>query len=223
MNPQQSEQTIPVQTQQSSGPQPIFNLKRHPIGILAVYFGAATMLIVLAVIAFGIVPNSVTSMRASQLYSLTAVGFSIFTILVLGFAYISHLIYWSNKWQLYSDSLTQITRTGLFDKQSSHLSLGNIQDVSSTQNGILPHILNYGQLRVETAGENSRFQFNFCPNPEYYSRQILDARELFMQQHIISINNNGVNATYAPQPPVQQVPTPPAPETEQTPPLDPNL
>ncbi len=69
----------------------------------------------------------------------------------------------------------------MFDKQSSQLSLGNLEDISAEQNGILTHMFNYGAVRVETAGERSKFFFNFCPNPNYYAQQILTARETFEQ------------------------------------------
>jgi hypothetical protein len=76
-----------------------------------------------------------------------------------------------------SDSLTQISQTSLFNRQSSQLALVNIEDVTAEQNGILAHMFNYGVIRVETAGERSKFVFTYCPNPNFYAQQILQARE----------------------------------------------
>ncbi len=215
MNPQQYLQ--PTQIAQPINPHDvIMTLRRHPIGIIGVYIIATVLMIVLAIGGFGWIPSNVESMSSSQVYSIIGVSYFVFSILASGFVFIAHIVYWSNKWQMSDDSLTQVIRTGLFDQQTSHLSLGNIQDVTSAQDGILPHLFNYGILRVETAGETSRFQFIFCPRPAYYSKMILDAREKFMQLHVSKINNNGVNTTYAP---VQQTAPPAAYASTQSAPV----
>lgn len=59
--------------------------------------------------------------------------------------------------------------------------MGNLEDVTTEKTGIFPHMFNYGVLKCETAGERSKFMFSYCPNPDYYAQQILDARERFEQ------------------------------------------
>jgi hypothetical protein len=56
-----------------------------------------------------------------------------------------------------------------------------LEDVTSEKNGILTHIFNYGVIKAETAGERSKFVFLYCPNPDFYAKQILATRERFMQ------------------------------------------
>jgi uncharacterized membrane protein YdbT with pleckstrin-like domain len=77
--------------------------------------------------------------------------------------------------------VTQVQQTGLFNKQSSQLSLENLEDVTAEKNGILAQMFNFGVIKCETAGERSKFVFPFCPNPTYYAQEILNARERFMQ------------------------------------------
>jgi len=156
-------------------------IKRHPIGIIGVYVGTGLLLAVLAVLAFIVAPNFLTDMSRSQVISIGSVIFILFAVLSLAFAFISNIVYWGNSWTVTTDSITQVTQTSLFNRQSSQLSLGNLEDVTAEQNGILTHIFNYGLLRVETAGERSKFMFLYCPNPNYYATQILDAREKFEQ------------------------------------------
>jgi hypothetical protein len=90
-------------------------------------------------------------------------------------------LYWGNSWVVTTDSITQVNQTGLFTRQSSQLSLANLEDVTAEQNGILAHAFNYGLLKAETAGEHSKFSFYYCPNPNLYAQQILHAREQFEQ------------------------------------------
>jgi hypothetical protein len=44
-------------------------------------------------------------------------------------------------------------------------------------------MLGFGTLRVETAGERSKFAFPFCPKPAQYAREIIQAHEDFIQAH----------------------------------------
>jgi hypothetical protein len=41
-------------------------------------------------------------------------------------------------------------------------------------------MFNFGILRAETAGERSKFVFVYCPDPKHYAREILMARENFI-------------------------------------------
>ncbi|HVW23132.1 MAG TPA: hypothetical protein VHB51_01430 [Candidatus Saccharimonadales bacterium] len=159
----------------------ICEIKRHPIGMFGIYFGVGFLLLVLALLTYGVAPSVITSVSTSEVYGIGTLIFFVFAVMALGFAFVSNVVYWGNSWVLTSDSLTQITQTSLFHKQSSQLSLGNLEDVTADQNGIIPHLLNFGVLRVETAGEHAKFLFLYCPNPNYYAQQILAAREQFEQ------------------------------------------
>jgi hypothetical protein len=149
--------------------------------MLGVYIMTGLLMIVLAVLAFVVAPNIIASTSRSQVMLGGFLVFFFVGLVVLGFVFVAHKVYWGNSWVVTSDSITQITQTSLFNKQSSQLSLGNLEDVTAEQDGILPHMFNYGRLRVETAGERSKFLFPFCPNPSYYAKQILAARETFEQ------------------------------------------
>ena len=163
-----------------SGEHNIFEVKRHPFGMIGMYVPAAIMLAVLALIVFAVLPT-VFADNSSQVTSLGAIVFLIVLFMTAVFLAISHKVYWGNRWILTSDSLTQISQVSLFDKQSSQLSLANLEDVTAIQNGVLAHMFNFGTVKAETAGERSKFVFVFCPNPNYYAQQILNAREKFEQ------------------------------------------
>lgn len=221
MNPIETIQPIEALPQERV----IFRIKRHPIGILAVYFTSSVLLIVLAVVAFGVAPRYFTSTSSSQVFGIAAVAYSIFLLLVSVFVYVAHIVYWDNSWTLSDESLAQVTRSSLFDKQSSHLSLGNLQDVIASQEGILPHMFHYGSLIVETAGEKSKFIFPLCPNPNLYAQHILEAREQFEQN--LRSRNDGLHSSYPnqyqppQQPAVQQAPIPNEPQSYPIPPQPP--
>ncbi len=161
------------------GERNIFEVKRHPFGMFGIYAAAAVMLVVLAGIAFIVLPS--VAGDSTQIMSIGAVVFLIFVIFTLLFLTISHIVYWGNRWILTTDSLTQVTQRSLFDKRNSQLSLANLEDITAEQEGLLAHMFGFGTLRVETAGERSKFVFTFCPNPNYYAQQVLNAREQYEQ------------------------------------------
>ena len=162
------------------GEQEIFSIKRHPIGILFTYIVAGFSLLVLAVIIFAVAPALLPE-RKDEIIRLGAGLFLIVLMITLVLVVVSHYVYWGNRWVLTSDSLTQISQTGLFNKESSQLSRANLEDITAQTNGILARVFNYGVLRAQTAGERSKFFFIYCPDPEKYAQEILNAREQFEQ------------------------------------------
>lgn len=188
MNPDNYQQPVPPEQPEQSAPRPhnpleamqpgeqnICEIKRHPIGIIGNYI-VAGFLIVGALVA-GI---AVEMFAASLAPIVWGVGLLLILVAFV-MLFVGTKIYWGNRWIVTSDSITQVTQTSLFDNQSSQLSMGNIEDVTVEQDGVLQHMYNYGLLRVETAGEHSKFVFPFCPDPKSYARKILDTREQFEQ------------------------------------------
>lgn len=170
-------------TVMQEGERRILEIKRHPFGILVVYFMCGLVIVLVAFITLAVLPGISSSISASQANAIAGISLLIVATLTAVYSLIATKIYWGNSWVLTSDSITQIDQTGLFTRKSSQLALGNIEDVSAAQNGIVSHLFGYGVLKVETAGEHSKFHFYFCPNPNYYAQQILKAREEFALSH----------------------------------------
>jgi heme/copper-type cytochrome/quinol oxidase subunit 4 len=191
------------------GEQIICEIRRHPIGMLGTYIASGFILIVLAILAFIVLPHAAGTDNHTQVIAAAGLAFVILTVIILLFVFIANKVYWGNHWVVTSDSITQITQTSLFSRQSAQLSLGNLEDVTSEQNGILAQMFKFGSLRAETAGERSKFVFPFCPNPNYYAQKILAAREVFEQAH-----HGGKQEPYvaapAPAAPTYQYPTAPS-------------
>lgn len=161
----------------------VATLKRHPFGILSLYIGGVIGLTVAAVLAFALLPHVVQQYNSSGnalMYMYAAFGvFVIGLVLILG---IATAVYWQNQWVITTDSITQISQRSLFGRQVSQLSMDNLEDVTVDQDGIIPHLFNFGTLKVETAGERSKFQFPYCPRPNDYARQILEVHEQFLEE-----------------------------------------
>jgi len=58
------------------------------------------------------------------------------------------------------------TQLGFFDRQVSELHIFRIQDITVSTKGILPTMLHYGDVIVQTASVEQKFVFHKMPRPE---------------------------------------------------------
>lgn len=157
-------------------------IRRHPFGIVALYLQAIVGLGVALGLIYFLIPNLLSDENRDRAF----VYLSIFGVVAVAFTalflLIATAIYHQNKWIVTDDSITQFSQIGIFRRNISELSMANIEDVGSEQNGILAELFGFGTLKVETAGERSNFHFNYCPQPNKYAQVILHARERFINE-----------------------------------------
>ncbi|MDQ5961473.1 MAG: hypothetical protein QG581_394 [Patescibacteria group bacterium] len=89
------------------------------------------------------------------------------TILLLGwiYAFLIWIDVWFDTWIITSDRIINIEQHGLFSREVSELKLARVQDVSVEVHGFFQTFLNYGDVHIQTAGEEDRFQFRSVPDP----------------------------------------------------------
>lgn len=164
------------------GEQVLFDIKRHPIGLVGTNLAMGFGIVLMAILAFYFSQQVESGANASQLQHYIWGGFTILTFLFVIILLLSTIVYWGNRWILTTDSITQVLQHSLFNKEMAQLSLANLEDVTAEKNGIIAHMFNYGTVKVETAGEREKFVFIYCPSPNRYAQMILRAREAFEQQ-----------------------------------------
>lgn len=151
------------------GEEVVCEINRHPAGLFAMFGAGTGLLLVIALLSIFLLPS----------FSLSLTVFLLAAVLVVGFLFLAQKIYWGNYWVVTSDSITQMTRNSLFDKQVVQLSFANLEDVATEQKGVWAHLFHYGTISAETAGATDKFTMTFCPNPTVYAQKILVAREAF--------------------------------------------
>lgn len=178
------------------GERVLCTIKPHPIGILLIYAGGLVGLCLAAALALVVLPNILEQNSVENVNSIVYAALGILGIFVLIVLGVTTYVYWQNQWTVTTDSITQISQVSLFSRQVSQVSMENLEDVTVDQSGILPHIFGYGTLKVESAGEKSKFQFPYCPTPNKYARQILESHEAFLEERrdIRHIGGNNVTA-----------------------------
>ncbi len=157
--------------------QVICEIKRHPIGLIGMY--STGILVLVIVLAAAVVAPQYVAMTQQTKLALF-LGALIVMALTLLFTYIGKFVYTANRWIVTTDSITQVTQLGLFNTQTSQLSMANLEDVTVGQNTLLQQMFGYGTLQVESAGVRDKFQFPFCPQPNDYARKIIAAHEAYI-------------------------------------------
>lgn len=162
----------------------ITEIRKHPIGLFFIYATgigiSAVMAILFAIFGLsGFVSSTVESAGASSssLQSLIIVFGMLFIFAILAVTTIQAILYTNNVIYVTSEKIAQILYINLFNKKISQLSIGDVQDVTVTQQGVLAHFFNYGTLVIETAGEQQNYRFSYVPNPYKNSKLIVGSHE----------------------------------------------
>ena len=163
----------------SEGEYVISAIRRHPIGLLGIW--AVTIgLSVMLIFGIALVMGSGGSEYVAQdsLSSLALICLGLIVLVFLGGVFAT-IVYEGNRFFLTNESVTQHIQTSLFSKKEQTISLGNIEDASFTQHGILQHMLNYGSLRLSTEGDETTYRFSYVENPSNQVALLNNAVEAF--------------------------------------------
>lgn len=160
----------------------ISEIRKHPIGLLFIYIGGTIitgMLLVLTVGGAALMGNTETGTGGdfSSIAPIIVVLGFILTVLSLIVTAIEAYLYRSNVVLVTSEKISQLLHQSLFNRKVSQLSIGDVQDVTIQQQGIIPHMFNYGTLVIETAGEQQNYSFTFVPDPYKAAKDIVGAHE----------------------------------------------
>ncbi len=90
---------------------------------------------------------------------------SIFFLFIWTYVFFIWIDYYFDIWVITKERIVNVEQKGLFMRHLSELKFEKIQDVTVEVEGLIPTILNYGDVYVQTAGEKERFVFRQIPNP----------------------------------------------------------
>lgn len=163
----------------------IADIRRHPFGLFLIFLQTIVGFGLALIIIFALMPGvletlGLTGSGADSLLYLFGFFAIVFAVL---FLLLAAKVYNGNQLIVSDSNITQVLQIGIFNRKISELGMGNIEDVTAQQSGIFPTLLNYGTLKVETAGEQNNFVFVYCPNPNAYAKAMLDARQKFVATH----------------------------------------
>ena len=98
----------------------------------------------------------------------------LYSILV---AFGSWLTRYLNVLILTNKHIVDVSQKAFFTRSVSTLELKNIEDVCIDKNGFFATIFDYGNIKIQTAGELPNFELSSIADPEKVQRTIMEAKE----------------------------------------------
>jgi len=158
-------------------------VQRHPVGIYTRVAGAVFILALLSGFAFILTRASLSGDPLTAVNpELSLTNYVPWVVVLLGVLIaigtaISIYVYRNNYLVLTDQKLVFVRMNSLFSRSISQLSIGDVQDATIEQHGVLSRVLDYGTIKIETAGEMDNFSFQYAKDPVYTAKCIVDAHE----------------------------------------------
>lgn len=176
----------------SDGEYVISAVRRHPIGLIPIFFVVGAAIIGLSVLT-GMYASSYQSVsNQSTMPSVEAITF-IAILLGLLFAiggFMAVYIYTNNKFFLTNESVIQEIQHSLFNKHEQTVSLGNIEDASFRQESFIATVFNYGSIRLSTEGDETTYRFSYVSSPKKHIATLNNAVEAFKNGRPVTDSDN---------------------------------
>jgi hypothetical protein len=135
-------------------------------------------------IAYFMINDEIMFLLADE-YSraITVMLLSVYELSISLFFYSSFLMYYLDMMIITNDRLVQIQQKTLFSRSVSELDLYRVQDISSDISGVIPTMIGYGLLKIQTAGERQNFTFESVPRVNEVRRHIIELAEQDRKYH----------------------------------------
>lgn len=163
----------------------LYEVRKHPFGLFLIYLFGTFITISLLSVALGTASYTSTGpgLGVEGLQPAVVAVCMLLALLSLVMTAIAAWLFKSNVLLVSSDKVSQLLRPTLFHQKISQLSIGDVQDVTVHQKGIFPHLLNYGTIIIETAGEQQNYTFTFTPDPYTAAKALVSAHEENLKLH----------------------------------------
>lgn len=161
----------------------ILTLRRHWIVLFLqlsrLSFLAAVPIIAYMTAHFGF---AVDFFANSPLYPILVIVTSLYYLFVWESFFRDFLDYYLDVWVLTNQRIVSTEQKGLFNRMISELNIIKIEDVTSDVKGFFATFLDYGEVRIQTAGAQERFFFKQIPHPRQVAEMIMQAHNASLGQ-----------------------------------------
>lgn len=161
----------------------VLTVRKHPIGLVILYVQSVVGILAAGALVYFLLTSFSDGIGTNIRNVVSSLAVIIAGILAL-FLIVETALYRQNQLIVTDKTITQVLQRGLFSRKVSQLSLEDIEDVNSDVHGILPSLLGYGTLNMQTAGEIENFTFTMCPNVNACAKAIAEARQKLVASHM---------------------------------------
>jgi hypothetical protein len=112
-----------------------------------------------------------------QYESLVAFIENFFLLAVWIYSFLIWVDYYFDIWIITTERIINIEQKGMFTRKVSELRYNKIEDITTEVTGFLPTVLNYGDVQIQTAAEESEFLFRTVSDPYHIKNVIMDLQK----------------------------------------------
>jgi hypothetical protein len=133
------------------------------------------LLFVLVVIFFAaivFVPLFFPDFIGSQSRQFLAFFENFFLLVIWIYGFMIWIDYYFDIWIITTQRIVNIEQQGMFSRRVSEMEYSKMQDITAEVVGFFPTVINYGDVRIQTAGESEEFVFRTVSDP-YHIKNII--------------------------------------------------
>jgi uncharacterized membrane protein YdbT with pleckstrin-like domain len=155
---------------QEEGETVVMVVRRHPFPVIVniIFFAFLGMIPLIVGVVFSNFLNS------NDLFVIFLFLTSLWYLLLWSGLFYALTMYILDVWIITDRRIVDSTQHGFFNRVISELHMSRIQDISVSTAGIIPTFLKFGDLQVQTAGNEEKFNFSQIPHPERVKDTIMD-------------------------------------------------
>lgn len=159
----------------------IYQAKRHPIGVLAIFvMGGVAALVVIAFYLFLLTDTTVGGSLGVNSTNLSAVGGLVtllLLVLIAGISFLAAYVYRKSRIILTNQKIVLIQYHSLIAREVSQLNIGEVEDVNVSQPNLFDRIFKTGTITIESAGEQNNYILTQVEKPYEFARKTIQMHE----------------------------------------------
>ncbi|MBI5466450.1 MAG: PH domain-containing protein [Candidatus Kerfeldbacteria bacterium] len=114
---------------------------------------------------------------------LVTLAVSLYYLAIWLFFWNAWVDYYLDVWLVTNERIVSLEQRGLFNRTVAELRLSRVQDVAAQTKGLASTIFNFGQIRVQTAGEEANFVFHQVPHPYEVAEKVMRLADGWKHSH----------------------------------------
>lgn len=156
--------------------EPVFIFVRpHPLSFVPY----AAICLIMMVVAVILISGSLAfrDSLSPLFFNIALAASGLFALFAIVFSLIAFIDFYFDIQIVTDRRIIDVNQNRLFNRQLSELNLEDVEDVSVHINGAIPTLFSYGNITIQTAGEQTNFHFINVPHPREIAAVISDLAE----------------------------------------------
>lgn len=156
--------------------EPIMLMRRHWF-VIAYRVGSIAVLFIISVVLYFVIQSIFPVFSEGNSMAFLNFAESFAALMIWAVLFVTWIDYYFDVWIITNRRVINIEQKALFSRFVSELKFSKIQDVTTEVHGLIPTLLDYGDVYVQTAGEKERFIFRQVPHPNKAKELLIKLQE----------------------------------------------